>query len=93
MNRPSYRELNKKIKKAREAVLTNRISMVNSASIAALPTKTGKEQERNKMGKKVMNCPNGHGKMMIKKMAKSTNFRGVDIAFQAEYHVCPVCGT
>ena len=93
MKRPSYRELNRKIKKAREAVLTNRISMVNPASIAALPTKTAKEQERNKMGKKVMNCPNGHGKMMIKKMAKSTNFRGVDIAFQAEYHVCPVCGT
>ncbi|MCK4388757.1 MAG: hypothetical protein KAV83_00790 [Desulfobacterales bacterium] len=35
MNRPSYRELNKKIKKARKAVLTNRISMVNPASIAA----------------------------------------------------------
>ena len=45
------------------------------------------------MGKKVMNCPNGHGKMIIKKLAKSTNFRGIDIAFKAEHHVCPVCGT
>ena len=39
-----------------------------------------------------MNCPNGHGKMVIKKLDKTMNFRGVDITFQVEHYVCPVCG-
>ena len=44
------------------------------------------------MKKKEMNCPNGHGKMSSKKIDKTMNFRGVDINFQVEHHVCPVCG-
>ena len=44
------------------------------------------------MARKVINCPNGHGKMLIEKLDKSMKFRGVDITFQAEHYVCPVCG-
>ena len=44
------------------------------------------------MGKKAMTCPNGHGKMSSEKIDKAMNFRGVDINFQAEHYVCPVCG-
>jgi putative zinc finger/helix-turn-helix YgiT family protein len=40
----------------------------------------------------MMICPNGHGKMVIEKLDKSVNFRGMDIAFQTEHNVCPVCG-
>lgn len=43
------------------------------------------------MARKVINCPNGHGKMLIKKSDKSMKFRGVDITFQAEHYMCPVC--
>ncbi len=43
------------------------------------------------MEKMVTNCPNGHGEMLIKKSNKGLKFRGVDITFQAEYCVCPVC--
>jgi len=43
------------------------------------------------MAKKVINCPNGHGKMLIKKSTKRMKFRGVDINFQAEHYMCPVC--
>lgn len=39
-----------------------------------------------------MICPNGHGKMVIEKLDKSVNFRDVEIAFQTEHNVCPVCG-
>ena len=35
MTRPSYRELNKKIEQARDAVLSNRIFVINPASVAA----------------------------------------------------------
>jgi len=44
------------------------------------------------MEKMVMNCPNGHGEMLIKKSYKSMKFRGIDITFQAEHYVCPICG-
>jgi len=33
--RPSYKEINSKIKQAKDAVLRNRISIVNTASVAA----------------------------------------------------------
>jgi putative zinc finger/helix-turn-helix YgiT family protein len=39
-----------------------------------------------------MDCPNGHGKMLIKKSEKKINFRGVDINIPVEHHSCPVCG-
>ena len=44
------------------------------------------------MTKKVLKCPNGHGKMIIKKFQKSVNFRGVDLSYQAEIYACPACG-
>lgn len=44
------------------------------------------------MVKKVINCPNNHGAMQIKKLNKSITFRGIDITFQVEHYVCPVCG-
>jgi len=44
------------------------------------------------MTKKVLKCPNGHGKMLIKKSQKSVNFRGVDLTYQAEIYACPTCG-
>ena len=43
------------------------------------------------MTRKVINCPNGHGKMLIKKSDKSMKFRSVDITFQTEHYMCPVC--
>ena len=43
------------------------------------------------MTKKVLKCPNGHGKMLIKKSQKSVNFRGVDLTYQVEAYVCPAC--
>jgi len=43
------------------------------------------------MTKKVINCPNGHGKMLIKKSTKRMKFRGVEINFQVEHYMCPVC--
>ena len=43
------------------------------------------------MARKVIDCPNGHGKMLIKKSARRIKFRGVDITFQAEHYMCPVC--
>jgi putative zinc finger/helix-turn-helix YgiT family protein len=44
------------------------------------------------MEKKTMTCPNGHGKMSSEKIDKTVHFRGMDIKFQAEHYVCPVCG-
>jgi putative zinc finger/helix-turn-helix YgiT family protein len=44
------------------------------------------------MTKMVLKCPNGHGKMLIKKSQKSVNFRGVDLTYQVEAYVCPACG-
>lgn len=44
------------------------------------------------MAKELLNCPNDHGTMVIRKTNKNTNFRGVDINFQIEHYVCPVCG-
>jgi putative zinc finger/helix-turn-helix YgiT family protein len=43
------------------------------------------------MDEKAMNCPKGHGKMSLKELDKSINFRGIDIIFQAQHYVCPVC--
>lgn len=39
-----------------------------------------------------MNCPNGHGFMPIKKIAKKITFRNVALTVQAKQHVCKVCG-
>jgi putative zinc finger/helix-turn-helix YgiT family protein len=44
------------------------------------------------MEKRLINCPNNHGRMQIRKINKSTRFRGIDISFQVEHYVCQVCG-
>jgi hypothetical protein len=41
---------------------------------------------------KVVNCPKGHGVMELKRMEKTTTYRGVDVSFEAEAYVCPQCG-
>ncbi|MDX9785829.1 MAG: DUF4065 domain-containing protein [Desulfobacterales bacterium] len=40
-----------------------------------------------------MDCPNEHGKMVIKAMKKEVTFRDKRIEYDAEHYVCPVCGT
>lgn len=44
------------------------------------------------MEKEEITCPKGHGIMLSEKIDKAMNFRGVDINFQVEHHVCLVCG-
>ncbi len=39
-----------------------------------------------------MNCPNGHGKMVIKNAKKRMSFRGINIIVPIEQYVCEVCG-
>jgi hypothetical protein len=39
-----------------------------------------------------MNCPNGHGKMLIKRASERIKFRGVSVKVPVEQYVCPVCG-
>ena len=39
-----------------------------------------------------MSCPNGHGKMVIKKEKKRMTFRGVNITVTTNQFVCKVCG-
>ena len=38
-----------------------------------------------------INCPKGHGEMSLRKLDKCTNFRGIELTYQAEVFVCPVC--
>jgi putative zinc finger/helix-turn-helix YgiT family protein len=44
------------------------------------------------MKKQLLNCPNDHGAMVIRKTNKNKSFRGVNINFQVEHYVCTVCG-
>jgi hypothetical protein len=44
------------------------------------------------MEEKGMNCPNGHGKMVIRRVKKKMTFRGVNIAVPTNQYVCKVCG-
>lgn len=39
-----------------------------------------------------MDCPNGHGEMVIKKSKKRMNFRGINIIVPIEQYVCKTCG-
>ncbi len=39
-----------------------------------------------------MNCPNGHGKMVLKEIKKQMAFRGVKIIVPTEQYRCRVCG-
>ena len=40
---------------------------------------------------KTPNCPAGHGEMTLRRLDKSTTFRGVDVAYQTETFVCREC--
>ena len=39
-----------------------------------------------------MECPNQHGRMELKSMAKELSFRGKRIKFRAQHFVCAKCG-
>src|SRR4030042_5925401 len=39
-----------------------------------------------------MSCPNGHGKIVIKKVRKKVAFRGINIIVPIEQYICQVCG-
>lgn len=41
---------------------------------------------------KSLNCPKGHGPMGLKSIKKDIAFKGVDLTFETEAFVCPVCG-
>lgn len=38
-----------------------------------------------------MDCPNDHGRMQLKSMARELPFRGKRVRFRAQHYVCPVC--
>ena len=40
----------------------------------------------------MMKCPCGHGPMELKRQTRTTTFRGVELHYEAESYVCPVCG-
>lgn len=41
---------------------------------------------------KTLNCPKGHGPMELKNIRKDIVFKGVDLSFETDAYVCPVCG-
>jgi len=43
------------------------------------------------MNQDVMNCPNNHGEMVLKKISKQKTFRGESIVLQLEAYVCERC--
>lgn len=40
----------------------------------------------------VIGCPKGHGRMHLRKVRKTTTFKGLDITLDVDAHVCPKCG-
>jgi putative zinc finger/helix-turn-helix YgiT family protein len=46
----------------------------------------------NKMKEVRMDCPSGHGKMVLRKTKKRMTFRGVNIIVPIEQYRCTVCG-
>ena len=40
----------------------------------------------------VLNCPRGHGRMKLRKITKTVNFRGMEIPCKVETYICPECG-
>jgi putative zinc finger/helix-turn-helix YgiT family protein len=55
-------------------------------------TKTEKKMRGNKMKEVRMDCPSGHGKMVLRKTKKRMTFRGVNITVPIEQYRCTVCG-
>ncbi len=43
------------------------------------------------MNQEVMNCPNNHGEMVLKKIKKRKTFRDEDIGFEIDAYVCERC--
>ena len=41
---------------------------------------------------KTLDCPKGHGPMVLKTVTKEMIFKGVDIVVEAEAYICPECG-
>jgi putative zinc finger/helix-turn-helix YgiT family protein len=39
-----------------------------------------------------MDCPNQHGRMKLRGMAREVPFRGERVKFRAQHFVCPECG-
>lgn len=39
-----------------------------------------------------MDCPNNHGRMTLKTMAREALFRGEKVKYRAQHFVCPECG-
>lgn len=54
--------------------------------------KTEKRLAEVEMNEKGMSCPNGHGKMVIRREKKRMTFRGVNITVPINQYVCTVCG-
>ena len=44
------------------------------------------------ISKRIMNCPNDHGKMSIIKSDRTIKFRGKHLTFPINHYICPVCG-
>ena len=38
-----------------------------------------------------LNCPKGHGAMILKPVRKEITFKGVDLAVNADSYICPAC--
>jgi len=53
--------------------------------------KTEKRLREVEMKEKGMSCPNGHGKMVIRREKKRMTFRGVNITVPINQYVCTVC--
>ena len=41
---------------------------------------------------KTLNCPKGHGPIVLKQLQKEKTFKGVDIEYMSAAFVCPECG-
>ena len=54
--------------------------------------KTERTKKGNRMKEAGMECPNGHGKMMVKGTIEKMNFRGITVKIPVEQYVCRVCG-
>jgi putative zinc finger/helix-turn-helix YgiT family protein len=54
--------------------------------------KTEKRLGEVEMKENGMNCPNGHGKMVIIRVKKRMTFRGINITVPTNQYVCRVCG-
>lgn len=52
-----------------------------------------RKKQVNDMKDIKIECPKGHGKMVVRKTAEKIDFRGVSIKCPVEQYICRVCGT